>query len=117
MDARLATDPRLRRDQRIVARPAPAGGSGCIFYERCPIATDACAVSDVPMLPVGGDGHRAACLLAGGVPDERSLAADPLGDGGRHEPARSERGSEAGGGFANAEAVAKAEETTKEEVT
>lgn len=40
-------------------RPAPGG---CVFYSRCPIATDTCTEVQPDLIPVGPHGHRAACL-------------------------------------------------------
>jgi peptide/nickel transport system ATP-binding protein len=42
--------------------PYPADlPSGCTFRPRCPLAIDACATTDPPLLPVG-HGHHAACI-------------------------------------------------------
>ncbi len=38
--------------------------SGCRFHPRCPLAFDRCLVEEPPLLQVG-DGHLAACWLAG----------------------------------------------------
>jgi oligopeptide/dipeptide ABC transporter ATP-binding protein len=38
--------------------------SGCRFHPRCPLAFDRCRVEEPPLLQVG-DGHLAACWLAG----------------------------------------------------
>jgi oligopeptide/dipeptide ABC transporter ATP-binding protein len=63
--ARLSTDPRKRSEPLAVApqRDRQLAGSGCVFYDRCPIAVGECAVSSVALLDLG-NGHHAACLLA-----------------------------------------------------
>ena len=59
-------NPRLRR-QRIVLQgetPNPIDiPSGCRFHPRCPVAVEACRVTDPPFIEVTPR-HRAACLLA-----------------------------------------------------
>jgi oligopeptide/dipeptide ABC transporter ATP-binding protein len=41
--------------------------TGCVFYNRCPFAEDACRQSRPPLADVG-DGHAAACLFPEKVP-------------------------------------------------
>jgi oligopeptide/dipeptide ABC transporter ATP-binding protein len=61
-----APNPRLRR-QRIILQgetPNPIDiPSGCRFHPRCPVAVEACRVTDPPFIEVTPR-HRAACLLA-----------------------------------------------------
>ncbi len=43
--------------------PSPASPpAGCAFHPRCPVAVEACAREEPPLLEVGG-GHLASCLL------------------------------------------------------
>lgn len=42
-----------------IERPA-----GCVFYPRCPIRIDQCAVAPVPLRPISED-HEAACIRVG----------------------------------------------------
>jgi oligopeptide/dipeptide ABC transporter ATP-binding protein len=37
--------------------------AGCRFHPRCPLAESRCATEEPGLRAVGGDGHRAACLL------------------------------------------------------
>jgi oligopeptide/dipeptide ABC transporter ATP-binding protein len=65
-------NPRLRRERMILQgeTPDPVNlPSGCRFHPRCPLAVDACRVTDPPYMAVE-DGHQAACLFA-----DRALAA------------------------------------------
>ena len=39
--------------------------SGCPFHPRCPYVMDVCSVERPPLVPVGGEGHAAACYLYG----------------------------------------------------
>lgn len=60
-----APNPKLRRKMAILSgeTPNPVNlPSGCRFHPRCPLAMDACKVSD-PALKELGKGHQAACLL------------------------------------------------------
>lgn len=59
-------NPRLRRERIILQgeTPDPVNlPSGCRFHPRCPLAVDACRLTDPPYVCVGDD-HQAACLLA-----------------------------------------------------
>jgi oligopeptide/dipeptide ABC transporter ATP-binding protein len=38
--------------------------AGCAFRPRCRLADDHCAVARPVLLPVGGEGHAAACFKA-----------------------------------------------------
>jgi oligopeptide/dipeptide ABC transporter ATP-binding protein len=60
-------NPRLRRERVILQGETPNPihlPSGCRFHPRCPIAIDRCKVDDPEYAQVG-NGHRAACWLAG----------------------------------------------------
>src|SRR3954464_13751193 len=64
--------------------------SGCRFHPRCPLAFDRCRVEEPPLLQVG-NGHLAACWLAGAP--ARGAPAGGGGGGGR----RAGRGAGRGG--------------------
>jgi glutathione transport system ATP-binding protein len=55
----------------MVALPA-----GCPFRSRCPVAVPACTEAEPPLLDMGGDEHRAACIRAGEIHDRRIDGAD-----------------------------------------
>jgi oligopeptide/dipeptide ABC transporter ATP-binding protein len=58
-------NPRLRRERIILKgeTPNPADiPSGCRFHPRCPVAFDACKLSDPPISKISKT-HQAACLL------------------------------------------------------
>jgi len=58
-------NPRLRHDRIILQGETPHPiniPSGCRFHPRCPVAFDACKLSDPPMIEVSRT-HQAACLL------------------------------------------------------
>jgi oligopeptide/dipeptide ABC transporter ATP-binding protein len=58
-------NPRLRRDRIILQGETPNPinvPSGCRFHPRCPLAVEACKVTDPPMVALT-QSHRAACLL------------------------------------------------------
>lgn len=58
-------NPRLRRERVILQgeTPNPANlPSGCRFHPRCPVAVEACKVSDPPFV-AQSESHKAACLL------------------------------------------------------
>jgi len=58
-------NPRLRHERIILQGETPNPiniPSGCRFHPRCPVAFDACIVSDPPMT-VLGKSHQTACLL------------------------------------------------------
>ena len=60
-------NPRLRRERVILQGETPNPihlPSGCRFHPRCPIAIDRCKVDDPEYAQVG-EGHQAACWLAG----------------------------------------------------
>jgi oligopeptide/dipeptide ABC transporter ATP-binding protein len=62
MNARLAADPRVKREPfTTVARPSSPLPEGCIFYDRCPIAIDQCARTEV-QLDRGVPPHLVACI-------------------------------------------------------
>ncbi|MEV6104499.1 ABC transporter ATP-binding protein [Streptomyces sp. NPDC051940] len=68
-------DPAGRRRPRGLAGDPPDPTElpgGCPFHPRCPVAMEACAVTDVALLPVR-DGWSAACLRAA---DETAVAAE-----------------------------------------
>lgn len=59
-------DPRRRTQAAPIVGDPPspiAPPSGCRFRTRCPHATDVCGASEPLLVPVGADGHRAACHL------------------------------------------------------
>jgi oligopeptide/dipeptide ABC transporter ATP-binding protein len=59
-------NPRLRRQRIILVGETPNPidiPSGCRFHPRCPIAEEACRVTDPPFIDLSPS-HRAACLLA-----------------------------------------------------
>ena len=65
----LGSVPRLDAAQgaRLVPIPGapPAMAAlppGCPFAPRCPLAIDECRAAEPELLPMGGDGHRAACI-------------------------------------------------------
>ena len=61
-----AANPKLRRKMVILSGETPNPinlPSGCRFHPRCPVAMDACKVTD-PSLDDLGKGHQVACLLA-----------------------------------------------------
>ncbi|PKN90824.1 MAG: oligopeptide ABC transporter ATP-binding protein [Chloroflexi bacterium HGW-Chloroflexi-6] len=58
-------NPRLRRERIILQgeTPNPANiPSGCRFHPRCPVAVDACKLTDPGYVPVS-ETHQAACFL------------------------------------------------------
>lgn len=58
-------NPRLRHERIILQGETPNPiniPSGCRFHPRCPVAIDACKLSDPPMLSLTKS-HQAACLL------------------------------------------------------
>ena len=58
-------NPRLRHERIILQGETPNPiniPSGCRFHPRCPVAIDACKLSDPPMLSLSKS-HQAACLL------------------------------------------------------
>lgn len=58
-------NPRLRRERVILQgeTPNPANlPSGCRFHPRCPVAVEACKISDPPFV-AQSESHKAACLL------------------------------------------------------
>jgi peptide/nickel transport system ATP-binding protein/oligopeptide transport system ATP-binding protein len=58
-------NPRQRRERIILQGETPNPinlPSGCRFHPRCPVAVEACKVTDPANVQVGKD-HRAACLL------------------------------------------------------
>jgi oligopeptide/dipeptide ABC transporter ATP-binding protein len=60
-------DPTAKRQHTILAGETPNPvdlPSGCRFHPRCPIAIDACKVTDPANVHIGGD-HYAACLRLG----------------------------------------------------
>jgi peptide/nickel transport system ATP-binding protein len=60
-------NPRLRRERVILQGETPNPihlPSGCRFHPRCPGVVDRCKVEDPEYAQVG-DGHQAACWLAG----------------------------------------------------
>jgi len=60
-------NPRLRRERVILQGETPNPihlPGGCRFHPRCPVAVERCKVDDPEYAQVG-DGHRAACWLAG----------------------------------------------------
>ena len=60
-----APNPRLRRKMVILSGETPNPinlPGGCRFHPRCPVATEACKVSD-PVLDEVGNAHQVACLL------------------------------------------------------
>jgi peptide/nickel transport system ATP-binding protein len=62
MNARLAPDPRVKRESvAAVLRPSSPLSEGCIFYDRCPIAIDECARTKV-QLDHGVPPHLVACI-------------------------------------------------------
>jgi oligopeptide/dipeptide ABC transporter ATP-binding protein len=64
--AEARRDTTRRRTVLLGEPPSPlAPPSGCPFHPRCPDAIDRCQV-DLPALRAVGDGHMAACHLAGG---------------------------------------------------
>ena len=61
-------NPRLRRERIILQGETPNPihiPTGCRFHPRCPVAIDACKVTDPPYVLVSED-HQAACLLVEG---------------------------------------------------
>jgi peptide/nickel transport system ATP-binding protein len=61
-------DPRDRKEPQILTGETPDAiriPSGCRFHPRCPVAEERCNVQDPQLVPVGPEGHRAACLLVG----------------------------------------------------
>jgi oligopeptide/dipeptide ABC transporter ATP-binding protein len=62
-------DPRDRTKPRILAGETPNPvhlPAGCRFHPRCPAVFDRCPEDDpVELLPIGTDGHGAACWLIG----------------------------------------------------
>lgn len=59
-------NPRLRHERIILQGETPnpiSIPSGCRFHPRCPVAFDACQVSDPPMTALSKS-HQTACLLA-----------------------------------------------------
>jgi oligopeptide/dipeptide ABC transporter ATP-binding protein len=60
-----APNPKARRKMVILSSETPNPinlPSGCRFHPRCPLAIDACKMSDPPFVDFG-TGHQAACLL------------------------------------------------------
>jgi oligopeptide/dipeptide ABC transporter ATP-binding protein len=58
-------NPRLRRERIILQGETPNPinlPGGCRFHPRCPVAVDACKISDPAYVQVK-EGHQAACLL------------------------------------------------------
>jgi oligopeptide/dipeptide ABC transporter ATP-binding protein len=61
-------NPRQRRERVILQGETPNPiqvPTGCRFHPRCPVAIDACKVTDPPYVQVSED-HQAACLLVEG---------------------------------------------------
>ena len=61
-------NPRLRHERIILQGETPNPiniPSGCRFHPRCPVAVDACKLSDPPFVSLSKT-HRAACLLITG---------------------------------------------------
>jgi peptide/nickel transport system ATP-binding protein len=61
-------NPRLRRERIILQGETPNPinlPSGCRFHPRCPLAMDACKISDPPFIELE-KAHQAACLLVKG---------------------------------------------------
>ena len=59
-------DPRERSTPQILGGEPPNPTDvppGCRFHPRCPVALDRCRTVDPALMPAGGDGHRAACVL------------------------------------------------------
>ena len=67
----LNSRPRLgERDRRIEPIPGNVPDlvnlpPGCAFAPRCPHVHDACHRGDIPLIPVGENGHVARCILYG----------------------------------------------------
>ena len=62
-------NPRQRRERIILQGETPNPiniPSGCRFHPRCPVAIDACKVTDPPYVQIT-PAHRAACLLVQGA--------------------------------------------------
>ncbi len=58
-------NPRLRRERVILQGETPNPSNlppGCRFHPRCPLAVEACKVSDPPFMAQSGT-HKTACLL------------------------------------------------------
>ncbi|WP_026120457.1 dipeptide ABC transporter ATP-binding protein [Nocardiopsis potens] len=49
---------------------------GCPFSPRCPIAVDACREAEPDLLPVGAEGHAAACVRAAEIEEQGWGVAD-----------------------------------------
>jgi oligopeptide/dipeptide ABC transporter ATP-binding protein len=56
-----------RTDRTILVGETPDAANippGCRFHPRCPLAFDRCRIEEPPLIQLG-DGHAAACWLAG----------------------------------------------------
>ncbi|HRE25135.1 MAG TPA: ABC transporter ATP-binding protein [Anaerolineales bacterium] len=71
VDSVPVPDPDVRWEGEIVLPPdeelRTTAGRGCRFYPRCPKRMDRCQAAQPGLVPVGVDGHKAACFLYEGV--------------------------------------------------
>jgi oligopeptide/dipeptide ABC transporter ATP-binding protein len=65
-DALISAIPRDKSEKLKFASALirPEAGAGCPYYSRCPIAIDACALTNPPLRPVS-EGHQVACIVNG----------------------------------------------------
>lgn len=64
IDAAPIADYHSRDRERVTLRGEArlSGGTGCIFRDRCPWATERCAEESPALLPMDGEDRRAACI-------------------------------------------------------
>ncbi|GAA1095884.1 ABC transporter ATP-binding protein [Nocardiopsis composta] len=79
----LGSVPRLDLEEKVPLVPIKGNPPslsalppGCPFAPRCPIARDACREAEPELVPVGADGHTAACLRSAEIGEQGWTATD-----------------------------------------